>query len=226
MSEAYHPTKIKPLIQIIARIVKENPEYADDPEQIVIELNRRIPGFSKKERCINCGASMAEYIFEFDVLDALLLLAMGSSVKYRTEDCEPEDRLPFTEANKLRIQALPYISYAVKSRTTQCSKLGLIAKYRGKNGRQIPGTWVITKRGFQALRGERVPKAVRVFRGQILEREEEFTTIAEIFRTYGAKTREKISRGKKIKNDHREETDRYNHEDWYHIAGYHEAELI
>ena len=65
--EQYHPTKIKPLIQLIARVIKENPSYVDEPERIIIELNGMIPGFSKKEKCINCGASMAEYVFEFDV---------------------------------------------------------------------------------------------------------------------------------------------------------------
>lgn len=226
MSKSYHPTKIKPLIQLIARIIKENPDYVDDPERIQVELNARVPGFSKKEKCINCGASMSEYVFEFDVLDALLLIAMAKTVKYRSEDCDPEERVPFTEANKLKIQELPYISYATKSRTTQCSKLGLIAKYRGKNGHQVPGTWVITKRGFQALRGEAVPKAVRVFRGQILERNDEVVTINQIFSGYHSKVMDQMRKGKKPKVDHREDMRRYDEQEWYHIAGMHDGELI
>ena len=132
-----------------------------------------------EEECPNCGASMAEYTVNLDRFDALLLIAIGKAVRRSIKK-----GVPFKEANKVHVQTLGDADYTTKSKTTQCSKLGLIAKVKGEGGKQVPGMWLITSRGFSALRGDPVPKKVVVFRGKIQERTEETTTIAEVVENY------------------------------------------
>lgn len=220
----YHPSKIKPLAKIIARVLEENPGIINHPEEFEQVLADKIPNFHDATTCLNCGASLAEYVFEFDVLDALLLYGMGQTVMRNLDRMKEE--LDFTKANQVRPQDLIGVSHSVKCRTTQCSKLGLIAKLKGANGRQIPGYWVVTKRGWEALRGVPVPRSVRVFRGQILERTDEMITIADAFRSHSNKVEAMIRRNKNPKTDYRTYMSAYEPSLWVHVSGMHVGELI
>lgn len=157
---------------------------------------------------------MAEYLFELSVLDALLICGMAKIIKQRLNTL-----VDFTEANKIHIPTAEGLSYTLKSRTTYSAKLGLIAKFKTKDKGHLQGTWVITARGWAALRGEPVPKSVRVFRGQILERTTETITLPETFRGY-------LDRGKKAKEHHKHEIENYDPNEWVQIAGMHQGELI
>lgn len=118
---------------------------------------------------------MAQYVFTLDVLDALLLMGMGKIVRSRSRT------MPFTDANKVHVQSQLNDYYSVASRTTQCSKLGLIAKVLHPDGshNQKEG-WLITRRGFQFLAGKPVPRKVQTFRNRIIERFEETTTFEQV----------------------------------------------
>lgn len=141
-------------------------------------LRKALPGLDRPDKCVNCGASMQAYIFRFDYADIQLILAMAQMVKQRMAT------MPFTEANKVHVQSATTMSYAEKSRTTQSEKLGLIAKVRDDNKKHVRGTWLITKRGWAALKGEPVPAQVKVFRDEIVERYEDMlTTIPEVLAT-------------------------------------------
>ena len=220
----YNPGKIKPLVKIIASICKEIPGVMDDDDYLMAVVRHNVPELEDTEHCANCGASMLEYIFEFDCLDALLLVAMARQVRAQLEK---QGKTPnFTEANAVRVQHLNTASYAMKSRTTQCSKLGLIAKFKGANGRHVPGMWLITKRGWAALRGEQVPKSVRVWRGKIEERPDEMTTISQAFQYHRDKVEAAIKRNKQPKSDYRAAISEYQPQDWYKFGDAHQGNLI
>ena len=160
-----------------------------------------------KTTCPTCGSVTSEYIFRFDVLDAVLLIAMANEVRRRARS----GSLPtFTAQNQVHVPSLGE-SLATRCRTTQCAKLGLVAKLK-QGERHIPGVWVITARGWAALRGERVPAEVVVFRKQIVERSDKTVTIGEALRVHSAKIEEAMRRGRVDKVDHR--TIEYAHEDW------------
>ena len=139
------------MVEVIAR------ENSLDAGEIWQSLVRQFPGLNDPSHCANCDASMMEYTHEFDCVNAAMLVAMGKEVKRRIEK-----GLEFTVANQIHVQSLSGATYAMKSRTTQMSNLGLIAKLLNDEKRHIGGTWVITRRGWAALRGERVPKMVKV----------------------------------------------------------------
>lgn len=125
-----------------------------------------------KTTCEHCGSVTSEYVFRFSVLDCRLLLTMAENVKHWMNE-----GLTFTEANKLHIPSLP-LTYTLSARTTIASKLGLIAKVM-ENGVHKQGYWLVTARGWAALRGEPVPAAVHVFRRKITERTDEITTFRD-----------------------------------------------
>ena len=222
----YHPGKLKPFAQIIALAVKREPHLADNPDLLWATVITNIPALAKKDECPNCHASMQQYVFEFDLMDALLLFSMAKEVRRRLEIQEhlAHDR-NFTSANQIKTTQLA-ASYAVRSRTTQCSKLGLIAKLRGENGAQVPGTWVITHRGWQALAGKPVPKSVLVWRGNIMERTEELTTISEALRSHERKITDLIKRNKIVRTDYRDAFSDYDPEEWIHTGPLHEGDIV
>lgn len=153
-------------------------KYNLDTETVVADLKLNFPALFKKEECANCGASMAEYVYTLDLLDALLLFGMGRIVDERCKK-----GMAFTDANKVHLQTTLNTYYSVPSRSTQCSKLGLVAKVLRKDGsHDQKAGWCITRRGFEFLAGKPVPRQVQVFRNEITERFDELTTFAEIMK--------------------------------------------
>jgi hypothetical protein len=146
-----------------------------DPKLVRGFIQREFPEVFKKECCANCGASMAIYEHSIDQIDALLLLGMGKIVERRAKT------MPFHLANQVHIQSELNKYYSVQSRTTWCSKLGLIAKVKHPNGRhnQKAG-WCITKRGFELLAGKPVPRKVQTFRNKIVARFDEKITLRQV----------------------------------------------
>lgn len=219
---SYNPGKLWPIIKITVGLIRRNPELINNEEYLRATLLRNIPELSKRERCANCDASMVEYVFEFDALDAIMLLIMAREVRRKMG----VESLPFTDANKIKVQSLEEASYAMKSRTTQMAKLGLIAKVATPEGKQVPGMWLITRRGFSALHGNPVPKSVRVWRNKIEARTEETVTLQEVFSGYTNKVEATLKRNKEPKSDYRGHIADYRREEWYGYGEIHDGKLI
>lgn len=219
MKKSFNSGKWLVMTQIAARLVQARPELADNRDYLRATMVNQIPRLKDIERCPNCDASMMEYIFEFDCLDAVMLLNMGKEVKRRM------GLMDFTIANQVRVQELENVTYAMKSRTTQMSKLGLITQLREK-GKRVPGVWVITSRGFAALKGLRVPKSVKVWRNRIESRTDETITISEAFNSHKIKVEELIKNNKQPKVDHREQFKGYRAMDWYKVGEAHKGNIF
>jgi hypothetical protein len=207
---------------IMSRIFLSNglPQMTEDYCRAI--LSKHIEGLNDREVCPNCGASMSEYIFIFDSIDALLLLAMAKEIRDKKAR-----GISFNQANQVHVPSLK-VSLSIKCRTTICSKLGLIAKVKNDNGRHARGVWLITERGWKALRGEPVPAFVKVFRGKIEERFDHTITMQEVFN--GSKTRlEGLLRKKKEIDEHydyRSEINDYSASDWVVVGGVHQGILL
>lgn len=176
-------------------------------------------------RRISAVFAGVRYRYTFDVIDGLLLFAMGRHVRERQHA-----GLTFTAANQVHVPNL-VASLAVRCRTTQCSKLGIVAKCvlrkedvppgSGREaGSQVPGVWVVTDRGFAALRGEKcVPSWVGVKGGSLEERSGKLVGLADAFRAHQAAVEAAVKRGRAPRSDYRAQIAGYNPEEWYEITG-------
>lgn len=218
-NKQFREGKIK-LAEFIVQLFDHSGASPISKELVEQELLRVFPQLANKEECPHCGASMQEYVYHFDILCGLLLLAMGKAVRARVSK-----GLPFTEANQVHIPSLP-VSLSVQCRTTISSKLGLVAKVKGASGRQARGVWCITERGWKALRGEAVPAMVKVWRGQIEERFEQVITLAQAFQVHREGIERAIERNKKPKRDYRTEVSQYIAGEWYDLGGAHAGNLL
>lgn len=160
-----------------------------------------------KQPCPTCGHNTAPYLFVFDVADALLLLAMANEVRARKATMAD-----FTVANQVYVPSLK-VSHAVKCRTTHASKLGLVAKLMAK-GHHVAGCWVITTRGWAALRGEQVPSEVIVTNGEISQRGTKTTTLYQALRVGVEKINVALSRNRQPRHDFRMDANAYMPGDW------------
>lgn len=167
----YQAGKLRPIIQVVARLVQKNPEMADNMQFLWANVQASMPELQDRSRCANCGESMAIYIYSVTYLDTKLLCAMAEIITKRMNN-----GASFTEANKVHLQSeIP--NYSLVSRQTISSKLGLIAKVM-KNGKHDRNKgWSITKRGFDFLKGKPVPRQVKVFHNTIQERFDETITM-------------------------------------------------
>lgn len=197
-------------------------QYNLDAGELRWALSMRFPSIDNQKRCPNCDASMQEYIFTLDCLDALLVYGMGQIVKDRVAKGKP-----LSEANAVHLQSELNNYYSVPSRSTQCSKLGLIAKVLHEDGshNQNKG-WLITERGFRFLRGDPVPKYVKVWRGQIEDRYADTVTITEAFKMHRDRVERAISARRDPKSDYRPEIAKYSPTEWIEFAGTHTGHIL
>jgi hypothetical protein len=187
-----------PKISAIIKSVCENNNL--DFRKVLGELQRTFPELWVKERCANCNASMQMYNYKVDVASLMLLNSMAKI--FRSKMVGGKN---FTEANKIHLTS-EIESYTLISHQTITSKLGLIAKVRKADGKhdQKAG-WLITRRGFDCLRGEKVPESVVVFRNKIEERSNSFVTMSEVFANYK-------------KGEWKEDINGYSSSSWYSVA--------
>lgn len=173
----YKSGKLHTFLQTALDLIKQDPRFIDDIEGLKNQIKIVIPTLYDNSVCYNCSASMKVLTYRFDSLDALLLISMAKEVKKRFENYND-----FTVANQVRITKMD-IPHSVQCRTTQASKLGLVAQLLNIDGKRVPGVWVITRRGWDALNGEPVPASVDVFRGDIVERDDDLITLQEALKT-------------------------------------------
>lgn len=191
----YQEPKIRPIILAICK------QFNLSEKDVVAFVKEQYPELTNKEACANCGASMAIYTFSLDTITALLLVGMGKIVADRINK-----HAPFTEANMVHLQTCLNKYYSVPSRSTQASKLGLIAKVLNEDGsHNNEAGWLITKRGFAFLRGDSVPRTVTSFRNEIVDRGEETTTLSEVHKEADVEYYNEFT---------------YHKRDWVDIAGY------
>lgn len=172
------------------------------------------PSYDHPQDCFNCGASMQSYVFHLDCLDALLVHGMANVIKEKMMK-----GIPFTEANMVHVQSTLNKYYSVASRTTQCAKLGLIAKVKNPDGtHDREEGWLITSRGWAFLRGEEVPAKIESFRNHIIEHFEERITIDQAFQKHRDLVDRTLKRGKEPKSDYRAAIGSYRASDWFDVG--------
>lgn len=88
------------------------------------------------------------------------------------------------------------------------------------------GYWLITDWGWKALRGEPVPKRAKYFRGKLIERSTEVTTLSEMFQTHKHEVERAIARGRAVKADYRADVATYNPIEWTGFGGYEAGKLF
>lgn len=215
---SYNDGKLRDFVNLIITCVTDG--GMTNVEEIISAISIRY-GLDEKE-CANCGASMREYVYTLDCLDALLILGMGKIVKKNLGE-----GMSFENANRVHLQSELNQYYSVPSRSTQCSKLGLITKVKTFDGKHDTGAgWLITKRGFALLRGEPVPKHVAVWRNAIQERFADVITISEAFDLHRDKVARAISKRMEPKSDYRAETDSYSSNEWVEFGKLHEGVIL
>lgn len=176
--QQHEPGKIQKLWPYLVELHAKRPDLFASEGLLKGALTLVWPGLKDHTKCANCGESMAIYAVRLDWHNAALLAAMGQVFLENFKKGKP-----FSEANKIHVVSTN-VGDATRHRTTQCRTLGLIAKVKNENGKHDRDKgWLITERGFKALRGEAVPSAVSVFRNRIEERGDSMITLQEVLLT-------------------------------------------
>ena len=83
--------------------------------------------------------------------------------------------------NRIDLSKLP-ITYVQRSTVTILRFHGLVTKYK-ENGKHVPSTWLITRRGAQFMRNEiTIPKFVMVYRNKVVGHDENRVSIIDVLK--------------------------------------------
>lgn len=148
----HYASKIWPIIKIASRIVQNEPGILDDEQRFKATLALQVPELRDKTKCTACERSMKITVYEADLHDALLILAMAKEVRANVAK-----GIKFTESNKVHIPTLQATNATLK-RQTKCDYLGLIKQPQNWRG---SGYWLLTGWAWKALRGEEISKSVK-----------------------------------------------------------------
>ncbi len=210
----YYGGRIKGLVEMVAQMVAKDPTIAQNIELLHSTLRTQLEGYGKRDKCFNCKRSMKVTVYTADLLDALLILGMAREVRANVQNRNLFNS--FTEANKVHLPTLQ-LTQGILKRSTKCDYLGLIKQPENWRG---SGYWLLTGWAWKALRGDKIPKSVKYWEGNLIGRSEEQTTLGEMFRTHGDLVQRAIAKRKAIKADHRAKFEGYNPSDWSDLGGY------
>lgn len=182
--EQHHPGKIPKLWDFLARLYAQHPDVFRNADLLRKEVERVWPALRDPSACPNCSENMLMYPVRFDYHKAQLLIQMAREVHENLDNGKS-----FTEANQVHVVSMRG-SDAVRHATSQARTLGLIAKVTTVEGKHdTKKGWLITRRGWAALRNEPVPAEVMVFRNRIVEvdgaPEAPTTTLGEVMSKSG-----------------------------------------
>lgn len=203
--EEYYPSKVKPIIQLAARMVQKDPSLADNPDLLFTNLQASIQDLDDHSKCGGCGRSMKISLYEADLLDALLILKMAQQVKKHLREGKT-----FTEANKVHIPTLD-ATQGILKRQTKCDYLGLIKQ---NDNWRYTGYWCLTHWAWKALRGEPIPRAVKYWEGHILGRSKATTTLGQMFHTHTVQVCNALLKRKAVRSDYRANFEGYDPNEW------------
>lgn len=201
----YTATKIRPIMQIAARLVQKDPELANDMDKLWAFVQMAAPELKDQSVCGGCGRSMKVSLYEADLHDALLILAMGRVVRQNVRN-----GMSFTEANKVHIPTL-VATQATLKRQTKCDYLGLIKQNENWSG---TGYWCLTRWAWQALRGEPIHKAAKYWEGKLLGRSMATTTLTEMFENHRGLVQKALAKRASVKADYRARFEDYQPSEW------------
>lgn len=167
--KTYSTGKLPKLWAFLVKLHKENPSAFDDEHILKHIVSEPWKALKDPTKCPNCSAKMITYRRKVDYFVVVLVVSMGELVRHRLSK-----GMTLTDANKIHVNAESAIPHNSRNQTGTSSSLGLIAPVKGS-----PAHWAITSRGFEALRGDRIPEQVITFRDEIIERPEGTITFAE-----------------------------------------------
>lgn len=203
--EEYHANKIWPIIQVACRIVQNEPAILDDMPRFKAMLGISVPELKNHAKCAGCDRSMKVTVYEADLHDGLLILAMARVVRENINK-----GMNFTEANRVHIPTLG-ASQATLKRQTKCDYLGLVKQPDDWSG---TGFWVLTSWAWKALRGDPIPRAAKYWEGHMLDRSEETITLDEMFQNHKHAVEMAIAKRKAVKTDYRAKFSDYDRKEW------------
>lgn len=208
MSEKYNEGKLPKLWDYLVKLHQENPQAFSSAGFLRANVAQVWKKLNDKTHCPNCGANMQEYVFKLDFFNALLLKKMSLEVQKRMSE-----GMSFTEANQVHVVTRDFHD-CIRHRTTQCRGLGLIAKVQKEGGttHDREKGWLITRRGFAALRDEPVPAEVTVFNNEIVARSEKMTTLTDVFRNYEGEYKDMVTS--------------HDSKEWVHFGETHQGEML
>lgn len=119
-------------------------------------------------KCPHCGASMKMYWHRLNAGLVHALVKVYTRVVEKNENKVSKKEIKLTHSEYGNFQKLRFHA--------------LIAKYK-ENGQWVRGTWLLTHRGAQFLRGEiQIPRKVQTFRNKITAHDEEYVTVTDVIK--------------------------------------------
>lgn len=164
----------------ITKILADSSLLPIEQQQVYGKILEAIQEPDEDGKCKVCTANVKRDKHALAKVMCHALIKTARAVHYKMTDYGKT----FSEANDIRYRHMPGDMALKVDEASNWTKLhfhGLVAMVKAE-GAKKRGRWLITKKGWAFLRGEPIPASVTTFRGNIVERDPETTTIKEVLR--------------------------------------------
>lgn len=125
------------------------------------------------ELCEHCGAKLKKYIYPILPVQVHALEKFYNAVIEKNENCVHLQTDMDGTKNEL--------GRSERSNWTMLRFHGLVAKYKQKDGSQLRGYWLLTRRGSEFLKGElSIPRSVEVYRNKVIGHSEDMVGVHDV----------------------------------------------
>lgn len=218
--KVYFPGKLPKLWEHLVMLHSKNPAAFADPEMLRSTVAQSWHALKDKEHCPNCAAGMIQNVYTADLHTGLLLYKAAQEVQLAVKKGKP-----FTEANLVHVPTLVHSQGATEATTKNVAISQYLNFMHQPDSKKRTGFYVITTWGWKALAGEPVPKWVKVWRGEIVERSTETTTLKQMFQTHRDRVQKSVAMRRRIEADYTEDVRDYDPIEWRDFGGYQEGLL-
>lgn len=119
-------------------------------------------------KCDRCNRPINIYRYKLNSTLAIFLRRMAQAVKQ-------------SGVNDVDVSTLG-LPYSMRTQVSKLRTHGLIARVKNDENAQVAGHWLVTRKGWDWLRGEPLPAKVVVFENQVLGHEGGTLTINEVLK--------------------------------------------
>lgn len=117
-------------------------------------------------RCTNCQQTIKVYRYKLNKAHSQFIKAMANEVRA-------------SGVNDVDISTIG-LAYSIRSQVTKLRQHGLIARIKNAEGAQIPRRWLVTKKGWAFVNGDKVPSKVVIYANQVLGHEGDMVNIYDV----------------------------------------------
>lgn len=177
------------------------------------EVVKKTPAMLNYSECILCKRGMEIKTYHLDATFVRFIIKCGEIVKRQLDNGEPIDKAYMVDIHTSEFPR------TMNKACTRAEYWGLMQKADSKLAKGT-GYWVINKKLFDVLAGEKIPKYKEYWNGRFHQDSDDLVSLFDMKNEYNDRIQRAAKKRGNVKSKRMDNEINYNPSEWYTFAGY------